>query len=137
MKDNVKIYFSNLENLLDKYHFEPHQIFNCDESGLSCVHKPLKVISSTGKRCVSSVTSGEKGVTTTILYLMKFSLNTITKKESEILQQPELTTLELMSHDKLKPIESFLETTATRKKKKNNKKKKLLEKNNENKFKKI
>ena len=35
------------------------------------------------------------------------------KKESEILQQPELTTLELMSHDKLKPIESFLETTAT------------------------
>ena len=66
-EDNIKIYFSNLENLLDKYHFEPHQIFNCDESGLSCVHKPLKVISSTGKRCVSSVTSGEKGVTTTIL----------------------------------------------------------------------
>ena len=66
-EDNIKIYFSNLENLLDKYHFEPHQIFNCDESGLSCVHKPLKVISSTGKRCVSSVTSGEKRVTTTIL----------------------------------------------------------------------
>ena len=35
------------------------------------------------------------------------------KGESEILQQPELTTLELISHDKLKPIESFLETTAT------------------------
>ena len=66
-EDNIKIYFSNLENLLDKYHFEPHQIFSCDESGLSCVHKPLKGISSTGKRCVSSVTSGEKGVTTTIL----------------------------------------------------------------------
>ena len=66
-EDNIKIFFSNLENLLDKYHFEPHQIFNCDESGLSCIHKPLKVISSTGKRCVSSVTSGEKGVTTTIL----------------------------------------------------------------------
>ena len=66
-EDNIKIYFSNLENLLDKYHFEPHQIFNCDESGLSCIHKPLKVISSTGKWCVSSVTSGEKGVTTTIL----------------------------------------------------------------------
>ena len=81
LKDNVKIYFSNLENLLDKYHFKPHQIFNCDESGLSCVHKPLKVISFTGKRCVSSVTSGEKGVTTTILYLMIFSLNGITKKK--------------------------------------------------------
>ena len=35
------------------------------------------------------------------------------KKKIEILQQPQLTTLELMSHDKLKPIESFLETTAT------------------------
>ena len=66
-EDNIKIYFSNLENLLDKYQFEPYQIFNCDESGLSCIHKPLKVISSTGKWCVSSVTRGEKGVTTTIL----------------------------------------------------------------------
>ncbi|XP_065662703.1 uncharacterized protein LOC136085333 [Hydra vulgaris] len=50
-KDDIKIYFSNLENLLHKYNF----------------HKPFKVISSTGKRCVSSVTSEEKGVTTTIL----------------------------------------------------------------------
>ncbi|XP_065675598.1 uncharacterized protein LOC136091814 [Hydra vulgaris] len=71
-KDNMKIYFSNLENLLDKHHFEPHQIFNCDESGLS-----LKVISSTRKQCVSSVTSGEKGVTTTILCAYNAPVGTI------------------------------------------------------------
>ena len=29
-EDNIKIYFSNLENLLNKYHFEPHKIFDCD-----------------------------------------------------------------------------------------------------------
>ncbi|XP_065675727.1 uncharacterized protein LOC136091935 [Hydra vulgaris] len=55
----------------------PHQIFNCDESGLSCVHKPLKVISSTGKQCVSSVTSGEKVVTTTILCAYNAPVGTI------------------------------------------------------------
>ena len=49
MKIILKSIFSNLEKLLDKYHIKPHQIFNCDESGLSCVYKPSKVISSTGK----------------------------------------------------------------------------------------
>ena len=43
------------------------QIYNCDESGLTCVHKPSKVIAPKGRHCVSSVTSAEKGVTTTIL----------------------------------------------------------------------
>jgi hypothetical protein len=48
-----------------------NKIFNCDESGLTCVHKPVKLIAPKGKRCVSSVTSGERGgdrgQTTTIL----------------------------------------------------------------------
>ncbi|XP_047137645.1 uncharacterized protein LOC124814180 [Hydra vulgaris] len=43
------------------------QIYNCDESGLTCVHKPLKVIAHKGQRVVSSVTSGERGQTTTVI----------------------------------------------------------------------
>ena len=37
------------------------------ESGLSCVHKPNKVLAQKEKRVVSSTNSGERGVTTTIV----------------------------------------------------------------------
>ena len=66
-KTSVNLYFDNLKTVLDQHHFQPHQIFNCDESGLTCVHKPVKVLAPKGKRCVSSATSAERGETTTIL----------------------------------------------------------------------
>ena len=53
--------------MLNKHNFKPHEIFNCDETGLTCGHKLVKAIASKGKRCVSSVISGERGQTTTIL----------------------------------------------------------------------
>ena len=53
--------------MLNKHNFKPHEIFSCDETGLTCDHKPVKFIPSKGKRCVSSATSGERGQTTTIL----------------------------------------------------------------------
>lgn len=66
-KEAVALFFDNLETLLNKHNFQPHQVFNCDESGITTVHRPMKVISSKGKHCVSSATSGEKGVTTTVI----------------------------------------------------------------------
>ena len=44
-KTSVNLYLHNLESVLDKHDFKPHEIFNCDESGLTCVHKPMKVVS--------------------------------------------------------------------------------------------
>ena len=64
---SVDKYFENLAKVLDTYNLEPQQIFNLDESGLSCVHKPNKVLAQKGKRVVSSTTSGERGATTTIV----------------------------------------------------------------------
>lgn len=66
-RTSINIYFDNLKTVLDQYQFQPHEVFNCDESGLICVHKPVKVVASKGKRCVSSATSAERGQTTTIL----------------------------------------------------------------------
>ena len=54
------MFLENLDSVLQQYLFEPYQIYNCDETGLTCVRKPSKVI-------VSSATSGEKGVTATVL----------------------------------------------------------------------
>ena len=65
-KNAVSRYFDNLEKLISEQSFAPNQIYNCDESGLTCVHKPVKVIAKKGKRVVSSITSAERGQTTTI-----------------------------------------------------------------------
>ena len=51
----VNKYFENFEK--DTYNLQPQQIFNSDEPGLSCVHKPSKVIAQKGKRVVSSITN--------------------------------------------------------------------------------
>ena len=66
-KDAVERYFSNLAKLIEENNLEPFQIYNCDESGLTCVHNPVKVLAQNGKHVVSSMTSGERGITTTIL----------------------------------------------------------------------
>ena len=66
-KVSVDKYFENLANVLDSYNLEPQQIFNLDESGLSCVHKPSNVLAQKGKQFASSTTSEEKGVITTIV----------------------------------------------------------------------
>jgi len=42
-------------------------IFNCDETGISIVHKPGKMLAELGRRNVYAVTSAERGKTHTIL----------------------------------------------------------------------
>ena len=66
-KESISLYFQNLKEILDTENIEPSRIYNCDESGLTCVHKPVKVLSTKGKHVVSSATSGERGRTTTVL----------------------------------------------------------------------
>ena len=66
-KTSVNLYFDNLKTVLEHHDFQRHQIFNCDESSLTCVQNPVKVLAPKGKRCVSSATSAERGQTTTIL----------------------------------------------------------------------
>ena len=43
---------------------KPLQIFNVDETGVSVVHKPGKVVTEVGYKNVWSVTSAEKGLHT-------------------------------------------------------------------------
>ena len=69
-KASVQRYFANLNELLDANNFEPSQIFNCDETGITCVLKPVEVIAPKGKRVVASVTSGERGQTITVICAM-------------------------------------------------------------------
>ena len=43
------------------------QVYNCDETGISIVHKPGKVVAELGRRHVYALTSAECGKTHTVL----------------------------------------------------------------------
>jgi len=55
---------------LQKNSFTPDRIFNVDESGLTVVHRPGKVLAQKGEKQVGKITSGEKGDTMTIVCTM-------------------------------------------------------------------
>lgn len=66
-KHRVSEFFENLEEILDKYNFPPHKIFNCDETGITCVQKPGKILAEKGRKQVGRLTSLERGKNTTLL----------------------------------------------------------------------
>ena len=65
----VNDFFKLLETAIDKYQITPQNIYNVDETGISTVPKShSKILASTGKRQVGTLTSAERGkVMTTIV----------------------------------------------------------------------
>ncbi|KAJ8933222.1 hypothetical protein NQ318_010590 [Aromia moschata] len=64
--DNVGQFYNNLEEVLRRYKFEGHQVWNVDETGLTTVQKPSKILVEKGKKQIGRATSGEKGATVTM-----------------------------------------------------------------------
>ena len=60
-------FFNILKQEYDKYQFSPSVIWNVDETGLSAVQKPGRVLSHKGEKQVGKLTSLEKGKTFTVL----------------------------------------------------------------------
>lgn len=65
-KHNVGLFFNNLRDVMLKYKFLPHQIYNCDETGITNVHKPPKILTSVSQKQVGKVTSAERGTLVTM-----------------------------------------------------------------------
>ncbi|XP_039278770.1 uncharacterized protein LOC120350253 [Nilaparvata lugens] len=65
----VKEYFELLKNVIESNGLidKPGNIFNMDETGLQLNNKPGKVVALKGSKNVTSVTSGEKGETISLL----------------------------------------------------------------------
>lgn len=67
-KDNVMHFFDILEKTVKDNNINANTIFNVDESGYSTVQKHMqKVIAKKGKKQVGGVTSGERGINTTMV----------------------------------------------------------------------
>jgi len=51
---------------MQRNHFGAHQIYNVDETGITTVQRPSKVIAPRGSKQVGKVTSAERGALVTI-----------------------------------------------------------------------
>ena len=65
----VSLFYNNLENVMRKFSFAPHRIFNVDETGMTCVQqKCAKIYALKGSNRVGAITSAERGRTITGIF---------------------------------------------------------------------
>ncbi|KAJ8956842.1 hypothetical protein NQ318_014256 [Aromia moschata] len=63
---NVNEFFNNLSNVYQRFPgLEASDIYNLDETALTTVHNPPKVLGARGQKQIGQVTSGERGVLVT------------------------------------------------------------------------
>ena len=72
-EEEVKQFFSNLETVMGKFKFEGARIYNMDETGISTVQKPGRIIGPKGQKQVGAVTSWERGKNITVCCAMSAS----------------------------------------------------------------
>lgn len=69
-KTEVHCFYKLLEDLIEKNKFLPKNIYNCDETGISTVQDPGKILAAKGQKRVGSITSWERGKNITLLCTM-------------------------------------------------------------------
>ena len=65
-KSNVQLFFYNLKEVLERNSYQSHQIWNLDETGITTVQRPPKVIAEKGAKQVGQITSFERGTLVTM-----------------------------------------------------------------------
>lgn len=65
-KTTVGEFFDNLNSILERFQFSPQDIWNIDETGVTTVQKPSKIVAPRGMKQVGSITSAERGTLVTV-----------------------------------------------------------------------
>lgn len=65
-KTNVDLFYGNIRDLLEEHKLQAHQIYNCDETSVTTVHKPPKILSLKQQKQVGKITSAERGILVTM-----------------------------------------------------------------------
>lgn len=76
-RPNVTKFFDNLARAIEKDKFEPANIYNVDETGVTTVQRPSKIVSTKGTKQVGAVTSAERGTLITLCVAVNALGNTI------------------------------------------------------------
>ena len=69
-KPSVHKFFELYKEIIQLYQFLPSRIFNCDETGMSTVHKPSRILGRKGKHQIGALTSAERGRNVTVVCCM-------------------------------------------------------------------
>lgn len=72
-KEEVTLFYNNLEILMKKHKFTAARIYNMDETGITTVTDPGNLIAPKGQKRVGSVTSWERGKNITVICTMNAS----------------------------------------------------------------
>nr|CAH7738859.1 unnamed protein product [Callosobruchus chinensis] len=65
-RTNVDLFFANLADVMDRYKFPVSRIWNVDETGVTTVKKPRKIVAPKGAKQVGSITSADRGSLVTL-----------------------------------------------------------------------
>ena len=65
-KPNVEIFFNNLQVALERHAYQPHSIWNLDDTGITTVQKSPRIVAEEGAKQIGQVTSHEKGALVTM-----------------------------------------------------------------------
>ena len=65
-RHSVAEFFSNLRTVMMRHKFPPEAIYNMDETGVTTVQRPSKVIAQKGVKQIGKMTSGERGELVTV-----------------------------------------------------------------------
>jgi hypothetical protein len=76
-KHNVEMFFANLGKVYDKYNFQWQDMYNVDETAVTTVQKPTRIISRKGVNQVGAMTSTESGSVVTMALAASASGNSI------------------------------------------------------------
>lgn len=73
----MEAFYDNLEIVMDRHTYESQDIYNVDETGVTTVQKPDKVVARRGIRQVGGLTSAERGTLVTATCALNALGNTI------------------------------------------------------------
>jgi hypothetical protein len=76
-RHNVEAFFTKLGEVMGRYHFQGNDIWNMDETGVTTVQKPSKVVARKGVKQVGAVTSAERGTLVTVVVALSALGNSI------------------------------------------------------------
>ena len=65
-RTNVEEFFTKYKEILQRYNLTASRIWNVDETGVTTVQKPKKIVAQRGSKQVGAVTSAERGVLVTV-----------------------------------------------------------------------
>ena len=76
-KNNVNCFFQNLKLVLNRHNFQPLNIWNMDEIGVTTVRKPDRISGRRGTKQIGAIRSAERGTLITVVGTMSASGNSI------------------------------------------------------------